>query len=593
MENTKDTIMKTNQDKKVHKIKDKLFKEMYNEAKWIYTYVKKYRLAIFFYIILYTAGSISGIGSSLASKYLIDSLTSDNTKHAKVVIMFFVGFGLFGIILNGITSRITAKINIRINNEIRSNIYDSILITDSESLSSFHSGDLLNRINGDVNVVVDSVTGWIPGLVKSLIQFAFAFFIILYFDPVMAFLALSSSPFALVVSKILTTKMRLHNGKMREASSVMMSFHEESFINLLFIKAFNLTNIFSEKHKKIQDQYKEVSLEYNKFSVITNIFMSLTGLIVSYICFGWGVYSLWKGDISFGTMILFLQLSGTLSASMSSLISLVPKAVSATTSAGRIMAFTTLAKENKADINTETLNKAIKEGVSVEMNGVSFSYRNGTKIFDNINFEVKAGEIVAIIGASGEGKTTLLKILLGMLNISSGSSVIKTNNESIDVSPDTRYLLSYVPQNNTLFTGTIADNMRYIKPDVNSEDIIDALKTADAFDFVLDLPDGINTNVQEMGSNLSEGQKQRLSIARALLSKAPLILLDEATSALDMMTERRVLENIMCIKENTTCIITTHRPTVLSVCDRVYMINDKKITELVRGEIDNLMRELA
>ncbi len=208
--------------------------------------------------------------------------------------------------------------------------------------------------------------------------------------------------------------------------------------------------------------------------------------------------------------------------------------------------------------------------------------------------EAHPHEIVALVGPSGEGKTTLLRLILSLLSSQSGTCRVYggTDEENgLPLSPATRRLFSYVPQGNTMFSGTIAENMRNVKPDATDEEIIDALKLSCAWDFVEKLPDGIESMVKERGGGFSEGQSQRLSIARALLRKSPILLLDEATSALDVATERKVLKNIMRDEYPRTCIVTTHRPTVLGICSKVYAIRDKRCNLLSEEEIRVLERD--
>lgn len=234
------------------------------------------------------------------------------------------------------------------------------------------------------------------------------------------------------------------------------------------------------------------------------------------------------------------------------------------------------------------------EGIGIAMQDLSYSYNTGTEVFRNASMEAYPHEIVALVGPSGEGKTTMLRLILSLLQPSGGSYHVcagDNHRTQIEMSPSTRKLFSYVPQGNTMFSGTIAENMRNVKPDATDEEIIHALQLACAWDFVEKLPDGIQSMVKERGGGFSEGQAQRLSIARALLRHSPILLLDEATSALDVATERKVLKNIMQDTYPRTCIVTTHRPTVLNICTRVYAIREKKCEVLKDEEIEKLMRD--
>ena len=577
----------------IEKIKNGMLKEMYIEGKWIAKYIYKYKWGVVFYIFLGILGTILGLISSVFSKNLIDAVTGHDSENIGIIVATIIGMGLGSIILEAVTGRISAKINIKVGNEIRADIYDKIINTDWESMSSFHSGDLLTRLTGDATTVADSVLGWIPNLITKLVQFICIFAVIMYYDPTMAVLSLLSAPITILVSKSLMLKMRKFNKASREISSEMMAFNEETFQNLQSIKAFNLINVFSNRLRGVQEKAKKVGLEYNKFSIYTYCFMSVVGMIVYYSCFGWGVYRLWTGHITYGTMTLFLQLSSKLSSSFSDLINVVPSAIGATTAAGRIMEVVELPRENiKDDSIVDTMCTNLDDnGISVKVEGGYFKYLNSEKVvLDNANIEANPSEIIALVGPSGEGKSTMMRILLGLTNLKSGKATLKDESGlNCHISASSRKLMAYVPQEKTMFSGTIAENMRMVKIDATDEEIINALKDACAYDFVEKLPEGIYSSIGERGLGFSEGQNQRLSIARALLRNSPILLLDEATSALDVDTERRVLKNIMESNKKRTCIVTTHRPSVLNMCDRVYRISDSRVNLVEQSEVDMMV----
>ena len=580
--------------KVIRKIKEGMLQEMYEETKWMYTYAKKYKFQIVFYIFLGVLTTVMGLASSVGSKYLIDAVTGQDSGNIALIALFIVAMGLFSIGINAITTMISARINIKVNNEIQAEVFDKILVADWISMKEFHSGDLLNRLNGDVNTVASSILSWIPSLITRSAQFFGILAIILYYDPTMAVIALGSAPVMLIVSKTLMKKMRDYNKRMRQVSSDVMSFNEESFQNIQSIKAFDLVGLFSKRLRDVQQNYKDVFLDYNKFSVYTSSFMSIVGMFVAYACFGWGVYRLWTGHITFGTMTLFVQLSGQLSSSFKSIVSLVPSAISATTSAGRIMEFFKIKDESDLEDDKAKLiqNNTQGKGLSVVLDDVEFSYNENKTVFQHADIVANPGEIVALVGPSGEGKTTMIRLLLGLINTKSGNASIRDiNGVSCKISSATRRFFAYVPQGNTIFSGTIAENMRMVKQDATDAEIVEALKAACAYDFVNRLPDGINSKVGERGSGFSEGQAQRLSIARALLRKSPILLLDEATSALDVFTERQVLRNIMNMGYARTCIVTTHRPSVLTMCDKVYKIDSGVVCDIDEKEVNMLIRD--
>ena len=564
------------------KIKEGYLKEIYRETVWMYQYAKRYWLSICFYIFAGVFSTVMGLGSSVVSKYLIDAVTGVRKDRILLFAVLIICMTIAGILSNAIISRISAKINVVIQNEIQSDIFQKIIHTEWKELQPFRSGDLLNRLSGDATQVASSVISWIPNSITKLVQFIGAFMIIFYYDPVMAGIALLSAPVTVIFSRKFMHKMRTYNNEMREMTSSLMSFQDDTFQNIQTVKALNLTDVFEKKLQNLQNRYKEKMLDYNKFTVYTSSFMSAVGTGVSYICFGWSVYRLWSGYITTGTLLMFFQMANSLSSSFSSLIQIVPAAINAATCAGRLMAVSELEKEKFLDMDqVQKILENEKKEISIEMKDINVSYKEGKNVIQNGDFIANSGEITAIIGPSGEGKTTLIRVLLGLLYPEEGTAELKdTEDKKSRLSAGTREFFSYVPQGNTIFAGTIAENMRMVKKDATDEEIREALETACAYEFVKELPDEIETTVGEKGGGFSEGQAQRLAIARALLKNAPILILDEATSALDIETEERVLKNIMKKDRNRTCIVTTHRPSVLSVSDHIYEIREGKLKKL-------------
>lgn len=233
---------------------------------------------------------------------------------------------------------------------------------------------------------------------------------------------------------------------------------------------------------------------------------------------------------------------------------------------------------------SEDVLTAAKEGISVRINDCTFAYEKEKPVLDAVTLEAGPGEIIALIGPSGEGKTTGIRLLLGLIHPEAGTVELKAGDRTLLTNADVRALFSYVPQGNTIISGTIAENLRMVKEEASDEELIQALKTACAWEFVEKMKKGIDTSVHEKGRGLSEGQAQRIAIARAVLRDAPILLLDEATSALDVTTERRVLKNIMEKRPGRTCIVTTHRPSVISLCERVYLVGGRTVTVLSEEE---------
>lgn len=299
---------------------------------------------------------------------------------------------------------------------------------------------------------------------------------------------------------------------------------------------------------------------------------------------GYCLFRLWTHDITYGTMTLFLQQRSNLSSAFNNVISIIPSFLNSSISAHRIRELVELPREVHIPESAE-LDALAQNGFTEQMQDLSFAYVEGTNVITDSRFVARPGEIVALIGPSGEGKTTMIRLILGLVCPQSGRALIRAaDGTEVTMNAETRHLFAYVPQGNTILSGTIAENMRTVKEDATDEEIIEALKIACAWDFVAKMPDTINAKAGERGRGFSEGQAQRIAIARAVLRDAPVLLLDEATSALDVTTERRVLRNIVQQKPNKTCIVTTHRPSVLNLCQRVYRVVDTRVTELSEEE---------
>lgn len=564
--------------------KDGTFHEIIDDWKWIFSYSARYKGAIAFYLLLGIFGSTMGLVSSVASKYLIDIITGYQTSKLALMAAIMIGSSLFSLAFSSIINRISTKLSIYINNDIQADIFDKIVDADWLSISAYSNGDVLNRFNGDIGTVSSNAISWLPTIIIAVYNFAATFLIILHYDWVMALIAFSSAPFMLLISRIVLKKQREYGQKVREMSSKLMTFEVEAFYNFDTIKSFGIAPYYSKKMRWWQGQFRDISLKYNMFSIKTNIFMSIMGMMVQFVSFGYCLFRLWTHDITYGTMTLFMQQRSSLSSAFSNVLSIIPSFLNSSVSAHRIRELVELPKEVHIAESGE-LDALAMDGFSVEMRELNFAYVEENRVITDSAFIAKPGEIVALVGPSGEGKTTMIRLILGLVRPQDGEAVIRASDgREVPMNADTRHLFAYVPQGNTILSGTIAENMRMVKEDATDEEIIEALKISCAWDFVQKMPDTINSRIGERGRGFSEGQAQRIAIARAVLRDAPILLLDEATSALDVTTERQVLRNIIQQRPNKTCIVTTHRPSVLNMCQRVYRVMETKVTELSEEE---------
>lgn len=571
------------------KFGDGTYTDFIADWKWIFSYSARYKWIIVFYTVMGLVSSTLGLASSVISKYLIDIITGYQYSKLWILIIAMIGSTAFSLVTSSIVGRISLKISIYVNNDIQADIFNKIIDADWQQVSAYQNGDLLNRFNSDVSTISGNAVSWVPNVIVNLYSFLATFFVILHYDVTMALFAFISAPVLLLVSRRVMRKMRAYQKRVLEMNSGMMSFETEVFYNFDSIKSFGVSDHYSDELTSWQKKYRDYNLDYNLYSIKMNIGMTGLSTGVGLAAFGYCLFRMWTGDISYGTMTLFLSQSSKLSGGFNTLVSIFPSMINSAVSAHRIREIVDLPREVHDPESLEKMRPLAAQGFTVRMCSVGFAYQAENNVIRRSDFVAKPNEIVAVVGPSGQGKTTMLRLILGLLHPQQGETVLEAaDGTAFSMNADLREFFSYVPQGNTLISGTVADNLRVMKRDASDEEIVEALKIACAWEFIEKLEDGINSKLGERGRGFSEGQAQRIAIARAVLRDAPVMLLDEATSALDVETEERVLHNIIRQKPNKTCIVSTHRPSVLDMCQRIYRVVDGQITELEKT--DELLR---
>lgn len=574
--------------------RDGTFKEFLDDWKWIFSYSKKYRKIVVFYVILGIIGSTISLATAYVSRILINIVVGQQHEKLWMLISAMIGMLVFSLVLSSVTSYINARISIYVNNDIQAGIFDRIMDARWKELSQYPSGDLLNRFNGDVGTIASNAINWIPNLIINIYSFIATLVVLWRLDYIMALIAFISAPILLALSRFIMRRMKEYRKRVLELNSKMMGFEVETFYNFDMIKSFGIFGFYSRKLRGWQQQYKDYNLDYNKFQIKSNILLTLVSTLVSMSAFAYCLYRLWTGQIMYGDMTFFLQQRSALSSRFNSLVATIPGMLNSSVSAHRVRELMDLPREEHDPENAALLAEQAGKGIKIHMDGVTFGYDERKNVYENTDFNVSSGEIVAVIAESGGGKTTLIRLLLGMLEPQNGKVTLSSGTgDEFPMNADMRRFFSYVPQGNTLFSGSIADNMRMVREDATDEDVIEALKTACAWEFVEQLPEGINSVLGERGRGLSEGQAQRISIARALLRGSPILLLDEATSALDLDTEAQLLGNIMKSHPDRLIILSTHRPAALKLCDRIYRIGEGHIAEATIDEAQEIQIRTA
>ncbi len=578
--------------KSIEKIKKYLnhneIKKILHSWSWIFSYILRYKGQVIVFSLIGLLSTGLGLFTSWVLKDLIDSVTGEISMKIAPVAAVYLGTAVAKIFITALTNRISLKIRLNVGIKIKNDVYDKLMNTEWTAISAFHSADIMTRTGADVGIVSNMVLSYIPNVVTALVNFIGAFFIILHYDPIMALIALAGAPVTVLTARFRFGKATEFQKKNRELAGERLAIEEESYQNLQTIKSFGLVELFSQRFREFQQKGFGVAMEQNRYQNQMLIIMSLTGQLVTYSCYGFALYRLWKGDITFGTLSLFMSMAASLTGSFSSVVSLVPSFIKAGISAGRVLEVLELPAEKTelTEHEKQFIEKNKDKKLTLVCKDVTCAYNDEAVVYRKSSFTARSGKITALIGASGKGKTSTLRILLGLIKPADGSVVIKDEDgEEINLSSATRKLFSYVPQNNTVFSGTIAENLRLVKQDATDEELEKVLKDACAWEFVSKLPNTINTKITERGQCFSDGQNQRISIARALLADTPILLLDEATSALDLKTEEEVVANIFKNNHNKMIILTSHKPSVFNLSDSIYSVSENGIELLDRKKI--------
>lgn len=546
----------------------------YRYAQWLWQYSRPYLGKILLVMVFGLLETVASLLMVQISKEIIDHATFGNAFVRLMVVYVLLMLGMQAVTV--ISSLVSTMLTERFSFGIRKQIYEKIIHSHWMDVKKYHTGDLMTRLTSDAGNVADGIIGTIPSIIQLAVELLLVFFTLFYYSPMLAMFALLVAPVAALSSWWLGKKLRKLQVKVQESEAAYRSFLQESLANLLIVKAFANEDYSTERLTQLREERFHWVYRRTKMGVASSTVMSLafqTGYIVA---FCYGAIQISRKMITYGTMSVFLTLVNRVQAPVMGLAQQIPKVVSILASAGRIMELQQIPLEMKTDTQIPSAQ------VGVEIKDMTFGYTDET-VLENVNLRIEPGEFVAIIGESGIGKTTLIRIIMSFMSNIRGSVTFfneKGNQERANAA--TRKFISYVPQGNTLFSGTVRENIRMGKLDATEEEMYEALKLASGYEFVMGLPKGIDTVIGERGHGLSEGQAQRIAIARAFLRKAPFLILDEATSALDEKTELEVLQGLKELSPRPTCLIITHRKSILPYCDRELQIVDKQVMEVTK-----------
>ena len=553
----------------------KISKSDFATLKWLWNTFHKERWQVV--IITFTCAISASITVVYAdfSKRIINAATEEHSMER--VIQCAIGFLILitvQLILNLVSASFADRCKARIEVTLRKHILDSVIKKDYQGVTKYHTGEIQNRMTNDVTTISEGFTSILPDLIYFVVKLVCAFIYLVVIDKFFT-LVFVVGGFAVLIFSLMFKKIvkKLHK-KVQESEGTVRSFIQEILTSLLVIKSFNVENKVEKEAEDLMELNYRTKMKRRMFSIMARAGVSASFNIGYVFALAYGAYRLVNG-IDYGTVVSMLQLVNQIQQPFASLSNMLPKYFGLLASAERIIELDKINDEfehNNSDINAIDTYDKLK---SINFENITFGYDRDV-ILDNTSLKIDKGDFVAIMGISGIGKSTLLKLLLGVFRIDSGSITLDVGGETIPVDCHTRKMFSYVPQGNFLLSGSIRDNLTFINSDVTDEEIKEAVRISCADQFVYDLPQQLDTVIGEHGIGLSEGQLQRLAIARSILSKSPIMLLDEATSALDEATELRFLKNLKEMQDK-TCIIVSHKTAALEICNKHIKIIDSKI----------------
>nr|WP_296194975.1 ABC transporter ATP-binding protein [uncultured Anaerobutyricum sp.] len=539
---------------------------------WIAQVAGKKKIYVFILAILQMTSGIVGVADALFLRNIIDAAVAENVQEFYQGILLFVGLILIEIILQLSSRFLEEYTKASLENNFKGRLFEALLYQEYSVVASFHSGEWMNRLTSDTVVVADGITQIIPGVMGMSVKIMGALTIIFYIEPRFTFVLIPGGLLLIFFTyRFRKITKQLHK-RVQEADGKLRIFLQESLSNMIVVRSFSREEFFKEKSWEKMKEHKEKRLKKTGFS---NICLAGFGVIMNgvyVIGAAYCGYGILKGTLTYGTFLAVLQLIGQIQNPFANITGYLPRYYAMCGSAERIME---IEKEEKKVLGkTKDIRRFYEKNLrGIYCKKIKFAYPGQKQaerkyVFDEISFLVKKGEYIALTGPSGCGKSTILKLLLCLYYPDKGDCILETDTGQILLTAEYRELFAYVPQENYLMNGTIKEIISFGEQEkINDDEVWQALRIACGEEFVRKLPNGLDTILGERGSGLSEGQMQRLAIARAVFSKRPILLLDESTSALDARTEKQLLANLQLITDKTVFIV-THRPEALSICDK-------------------------
>ncbi len=543
--------------------------------RWIMNKSKKENKKMFVLLVADAIFSLLSIVFALLIKEIINSAVKFNEQRLLSFAVAIIVVVLLQFVFRIFTNCLAENIQARLEMAFKTSLFNSILIKKHNKITTYHSGELMTRITSDVSVVSSGYSSILPTIISAFTRLIGAVVVLIVLDWVFAIAFSVAGLLVFLVLGLLRGKLKSYHKKTQETDGRVRSFMQECIENLLAVKVFSVNGKIEKNAQDLQEENFKIKMKRRNYSVLGNAiynFIFSAGYLFALI---YGGVKILKKVLSYGELSAILQLVNNVQVPFMLLSNVVPKYYSMIASAERIMEIEDIQEEEiKENIDARKIYDNMK---GLVIDNVCFTY-DRDKVLQDASVYINKGDFVAITGHSGVGKSTLIKLLLGVYSLDYGKIYIDLGNAEVGLDSGTRSIFSYVPQGNMLFSGSLKDNITFINNNATKEQIEFALRVSCSDEFVSLLPNGLETIVGENGVGLSEGQIQRIALARAILTEAPIILLDEATSALDQTTEQKVLDNLKELK-NCTVIIISHKKAALKVCNRNIQIKDKRIVE--------------
>ncbi len=543
---------------------------------WLYQNTKPQLPRLALLVLANAAFAGCGVGFALISRDVIDGAVAGDKQTFIYFAFLLLGVIFLQLLLRLLSRNLEEIIKARLEISYKSRLFANLLRKDYVAVGKYHSGELLNHLTRDVTIISESLTTIVPNLVSMLTRLLCAFTVLVALDGSFAMVFAGGGISLFIVISAFRGVMKQMHKRVLETDGKLRSFMQEILESLLVIKIFSVESKVTKQATNLQDLNYQARMKRMKTSIFANSGFSFIFQMGYLYALVWSAYKLYLHAISFGTLTAVLQLVGQVQTPFVGLSGLLPKYYGLLASVERIMELENLPEESEVNSTGMNCSELGIRMTSLVFENISFRYDRDT-ILENAVLHINKGEFVLLTGPSGTGKTTVLKLLLGVFKPDAGEIYLQMNDGSrINTDQYTRKLFAFVPQGNLLLSGSIRENIAFIRPRAGDSEIMEAARISCADDFIKQLPDGLDTLIGEKGHGLSEGQVQRLAIARAVLSGAPILLLDEASSALDENTEIRLLHNLRAM-QGKTCLIISHRQAPLNICNKVLCIENKRI----------------